>query len=111
MHNNMPMRCSIALDNMTRTIPPIGEDQKFALLHAPFKCTTLFGGELAKLQKGNTERASALTVFPAPAEPPTAQRPYVGRGRNYNYNFSRSGGYSQKRSGRAEVKLDIPPPQ
>ena len=47
MHNNMPMRCSIALDNMTRTIPPIDEDQKVALLHAPFKCTTLFGGELS----------------------------------------------------------------
>ena len=54
---------------MTRTVPPIDENQK-ALLHLPFKATTLFGGELAKLQKANTEHASAITVFPAPAAPP-----------------------------------------
>ena len=42
----MLMRHSIAVDNMTRTIPPIDEGQKVALLHAPFKGTTLFVGEL-----------------------------------------------------------------
>ena len=63
------MRCSIALDNLPRTIPLIDEDQKVALLHAPFKGTFLFGGELAKLQEANTERASALIGFPAPAAP------------------------------------------
>ena len=31
------------------------------LLHAPFKDSTLFGGDLAKLQKANTEGANALT--------------------------------------------------
>ena len=71
------MHRSIALDNMTRTIPPKDEDQKVPLLHARFKGTTLFGGELAKLQKANTERASAVTVSPTPAAPPISytQRP------------------------------------
>ena len=59
----------IALDNMTRTITLIDENQKVALLHLPFKATPLFGGELAKLQKANTEHSSAITVFPAPATP------------------------------------------
>ena len=72
------MRCSIALDNMTRTIPLIDEDQKVALLHAPFKGTTLFGGEMVKLQRVNTERANALTVFLAPSALPTS---YAQRGR------------------------------
>ena len=40
MHNDMLMRRSIALENLSRTIPPIDEDQKVALLHAPFKGTT-----------------------------------------------------------------------
>ena len=103
VHNYMMMRRSIALDNLTGTLPPIDEDQKVALLHAPFKGTTLFGGELAKLHKANTERASAFTVFPTPAPPSDsyARRPYVGRGRSYNYHPSRRGGYSQKRGGRS----------
>ena len=66
------MRCSIGLDNMNKTIPPIDKDQKVALLHAPFKGTTVFGVELAKLQKANSERASALAVFPTPAAPPVS---------------------------------------
>ena len=49
LHNNMLMCRSVALDNLSRTIPPIDSDQKVALLHAPFKVTTLYGGELAKL--------------------------------------------------------------
>ena len=51
-HNKMLLRCSIALDCLERTLPPIDQDQKLALLHAPFRGTTLFGGELAKLQEG-----------------------------------------------------------
>ena len=34
------------------------------LLHTPFKGTTLFGGELAKLQKANTKCASTLYIVP-----------------------------------------------
>ena len=62
-------------------MPPIDEDQKVALLHATFKGTTLFRGELAKLQK---------------APPPTcAPKSYTRHGRSL-----RRGGYSQKRGGR-----------
>ena len=66
VHNKMLLRRSIALDCLERTLPPIDEDQKLALLHAPFKGTTLFGGELAKLQEANTKRAATFTVFPQP---------------------------------------------
>ena len=57
------MRRSLALDNLSRTIPSIDSDQRVALLHTPFKGTTyLFRGELAiQLQK----RARYLTVFPS----------------------------------------------
>ena len=34
VHNYMLMRCSVALDNMSKTIPPIHSDQRVALLHA-----------------------------------------------------------------------------
>ena len=44
VHNDMLMRRSIALENLARTIPPIDEDQKVALLHAPYKGITLFRG-------------------------------------------------------------------
>ena len=47
VHNKLLLRRFIALDCLERTLPPIDEDQKLALLHAPFKGTTLFGGELA----------------------------------------------------------------
>ena len=39
VHNNMLMRNSIALDNLSRTIPPIDSGQKVALLPAIFKDT------------------------------------------------------------------------
>ena len=68
----MLMHRSIALYNLNKTISPIDEDQKVALLHAPFTGTTLFGGELAKLLKVNTELASALTVFTTPTAPPVS---------------------------------------
>ena len=63
-HNKMLLRHSIALDNLRKTLPPIDEDQRLALLHAPFTGTTLFGGELAKLQEVNTKPAATFTVFP-----------------------------------------------
>ena len=68
-HNKMLLRRSIALDCLRRTLPPIDDDQKLALLHAPFKGTTLFGGELSKLQEANTKRAATFTVFPQPTAP------------------------------------------
>ena len=80
-HNKMLLRRSIALDCLRRTLPPIDDDdQKLALLHAPFKGTMLFGGELAKLQEANTKRAATFTVFPQPTAPPASYstRPYVG---------------------------------
>ena len=84
-HNKMLLRRSIALDCLRRTLPPIDDDQKLALLHAPFKGTTLFGGELAKLQEANMKRAATFTVFSRPTAPPASYstRPYVGRGRSF----------------------------
>ena len=96
VHNKMLLRRSIALDCLERTLPPIDEDQKLALLHAPFKGTTLFGGELAKLQEANTKRAATFTVFPQPTVPSTSYstRPYVGRGKSFKdkKGFKRPGG-------------------
>ena len=96
VHNKMLLRRSIALDCLERTLPPIDEDQKLALLHAPFKGTTLFGGELAKLQEANTKRAATFTVFPQPTAPSTSYsaRPYVGRGKSFKdkKGFKKPGG-------------------
>ena len=98
--NKILMRL-IALDNLKKTIPLTDKDQKLALLQAPFTGTTLFGGELGKLQEANTKQASAFTVFPTPTEPPVSysSRPYVGQGKSYNFS-DRRGGYSQKSGGR-----------
>ena len=96
VHNKMLLRRSIALDCLERTLPPIDEDQKLALLHAPFKGTTLFGGELAKLQEANTKRAATFTVFPQPTAPSTSYSagPYVGRGKSFKdkKGFRKPGG-------------------
>ena len=83
VHNKMLLRRSIALDCLERTLPPMDKNQKLALLHAPFKGTTLFGGELAKLQEANMKPAAPFTVFPQPTAPSTSYstRPYVGRGK------------------------------
>ena len=64
VHNHMLMHCSVALDNLSKTIPPIDPDQKVALLHAPFKGTTLFGGELAKLYRAVYPAATPYTTKP-----------------------------------------------
>ena len=42
LHNNMLMRRSVALNNLSGTSPQIDSDQKVALLYTPFKGTTLF---------------------------------------------------------------------
>ena len=93
-HNKMLLRCSIALDCLRRTLPPIDDDQKLALLHAPFK--ELFGGELAKLQEANMKRAGTFTMFPQPTVPPASYstQPYVRRGRSFNdrKGFKKPGG-------------------
>ena len=95
-HNKMLLRRSIALDCLRRTLPPIDDDQKLALLHAPFKGTTLFGGEVAKLQEANTKRAATFTLFPQPTAQPASYstRSYVGRGRSFNdrRGYKKSGG-------------------
>ena len=97
VHNKMLLRRSIALDCLERTLPPIDQDQKLALLHAPFRGTTLFGGELAKLQEANTKRAATFTMFPQPTAPPTSYstRPYAGRGKSFRDDkkgFKKPGG-------------------
>ena len=99
-HNKMLLRRSIALDCLRRMLPPIDDDQKLVLLHAPLKGTTLFGGELAKLQEANTKRAATFTVFPQPTAPPAfySTRPYVGPGRSFNdrKGFKKSGGQGRE---------------
>ena len=96
VHNKMLLRRSIALDCLERTLPPIDQDQKLALLHASFRGTTQFGGELAKLQEVNTKRAATFTVFPQPTAPPTSYstHPYAGRGKNFRdkKGFKKPGG-------------------
>ena len=51
----MLMCRSMALNNLSKTISAIDSDQTVALLHAPFKGTTLFRRELAKLRTTNKE--------------------------------------------------------
>ena len=57
VHNHMIMRCSvtlmivpssITLNTFFNSVPPIDEDKKAELLHAPLKSPTLFRGALAK---------------------------------------------------------------
>ena len=59
VHNHMLMRRSVVLDNLAKIIPPIDPDQRVALLHTPFRGTTLFRGELAKVYRANKEHASS----------------------------------------------------
>ena len=65
VHNKMLLRRSIAIHCLRRTLPPIDDDQKLALLHAPFKGTTLFGGELAKLQEAKNKACCHLHTVPS----------------------------------------------
>ena len=113
VHNKMLLRRSIALDCLEITLPPIDEDQKLALLHAPFKGTTLFGGELAKLQEANTKRDATFTGFPQPTAPSTSNsaRPYVGRGKSFKdkKGFRKPGGKG-RRQGRSAPSATITRP-
>ena len=95
VHNHMLMCRSVALDNLSKTIPPIDSDQRVALLHSPFKGTTLFGGELAKIYRTNKERASSITVYPAAPPQTYSTKPYTGRGKSF-----KKGGSSCRRGGR-----------
>ena len=90
VHNHMLMHRSMALDNLSKTIPPIDPDQRVALLHAPFKGTTLFGGELAKIYRANKECASSVTVYPAAPPQTYSTKPllrpwqvFSGRGKSF----------------------------
>ena len=98
-HNKMLLRRSIALNNLRKTLPPIDEDHRLALLHAPFKGTTFFGGELAKLQEANMKRAVTFT----PIAPPVcySSRPYVGRGKSFS---DRKGSRKSSGQGRGQGK-------
>ena len=85
----------MALDNLSKTIPPIDSDQRVALLHAPFKGTTLFGGELAKIYRANKECAIFVTVYQAVSPQIYSTESYTGRGKSF-----KKGGSSYRRGGR-----------
>ena len=89
-------------------------NKMLALLHAPFRGTTLFGGELAKLQEANTKRAATFTVFPQPTAPPTSYstRPYAGRGNSFRDDkkgFRKPGGRG-RRQGRSAPTATVARP-
>ena len=86
VHYHMLMRHSVALDNLSKTIPPIDPDQKVAL---PFKGTTFFGRELAKLHWANKEPA----VYPATTPQTCSTKPYAGHDRSF-----RKGGCSYRKT-------------
>ena len=75
VHNNMLMCHLIALEYLSRMVPPIDKDQKNDFLHAPLKGSTMF-------RIGQTARSehSPHGVFPKPAVPSTSYstRPHVG---------------------------------
>ena len=95
VHNHILMRHSVALDHLSKTIPPIDSDQRVALLHAPFKGTTVFGGELAKIYRANKERASYVTLYPAAPPQTYSTKPCTGRGKSF-----KKGSSSNRRGGR-----------
>ena len=95
MHNQMLMCRSVALDNLSKTIPLIDSDQRVALLHAPFKGTTLFGSELTKIYRANKECASSVTVYWAAPPETYSTKPYTGHGKSF-----KKGGSSYRRGGR-----------
>ena len=84
----MLTRRTVALDNLSQTIPPIDEDQKVALLHGPFKGTTLFRGEFSKAAKANKECACSLTVYPAASPQTYSTKPYIRRGKSFRKSGS-----------------------
>ena len=77
----MLMCSSVALDNQSKTIPPIDSDQMVALLHAP-----------ANLHRANKKRANSLTVYPAATPQSNSIKLYQSRGRSF-----RKGGSSYRK--------------
>ena len=63
-HNKMLLRRSIALDNLRKTLLPIDEDQRLALLHASFTGTTLFVGGIGETPRGEHEACCDLYCVP-----------------------------------------------
>ena len=102
----MLLHHTIALDVLRKTLPPIDEDQRLALLHAPSKGTTLFGGELVKLQEAKTKQAATFTVFLTPIAPPVSysSHPYVRRGKNLDFS-DRRGSRSSSGWGRGQSRF------
>ena len=99
VHNHMLMRRSVALNNLSKTLPLIDSDQRVALLHAPFKGTTLFGGEFAKIYKANKEHGSSVTVYPAAPPQTNSTKPYTGRGKSFKKGgIYRKGGSDREQS-------------
>ena len=96
VHNNMLMRHSIALEKLSQNIPLIEFRSEGCFTSCTFQGygTTLFEGELAKLQKAYKKRASSLTVYPAPeaSSQTYTTKPYTGRSRSF-----RKGGSSYRR--------------
>ena len=95
VHNHILMRRSVVLDYLSKTIPLTDPDQRVAFLHAPFRGTTLFGGELAKVYRANKEHASSMTVYPAAPPQSCITELYTGRGRSFkrgDSSYRRSGG-------------------
>ena len=100
----MLLRRSIALDCIERTLPPIDQDQKLALLHAPFRGTTLFGGELAKLRRRtrSAQRPSSCSLSQQRPLHLTLHIPYAGHGKSFRDDkkgFRKPGG-----RGRGQVR-------
>ena len=106
VHNHMLMCRSVAVENLSKTIPLRDSDQKVALLHAPFKGTTLFRGELAKLHRPNKEPASSVTVYLAAASQTYSTS--VSRPWQVFQRFFKRGGSSYKKSGRDRIRVDPP---
>ena len=104
MHNHNLMCRSVALDNMSKTIPPVDSNQKAALLHEPFKGTTLYRGKLAKLHRANKEHGSSVTVYLAATPQSYFTKSYPGRGRSF-----RKGGSPTGRLAKIVIRADLHP--
>ena len=83
VHNNMLMRRSVALDNLSRTIPLIDSDSEGCLTSCTLQGYYPFEGELAKLHRANKEHASFVTVYLEASPQTYSTKPYTGRGRSF----------------------------
>ena len=87
------MRHSVALDNLSKTIPSIDSDHSVALLHAPFKGTTLFGRISQDIQ-GKQGTCYFRNCLPGAPPQTYSTKPYTDRGKS----FKKGGSY--RRGGR-----------